>query len=95
VRAERAFLAGIEAGCTAPVGALAQVFPGFGASPGTGTGGAAAVGEIRLRAVVAAPDGDRILRRELTGTAVDPEALGQRLADELLSDGAQSLMGSS
>lgn len=87
VRAERAFLAGIEAGCTAPVGALADLLPD------TKAGGAPAAGDLRLRAVVASPDGSRVLRRELTGPAVDPEALGQRLADELLSAGAHSLMG--
>ncbi|MEX5631128.1 hydroxymethylbilane synthase [Parafrankia sp. FMc2] len=95
VRAERAFLAGIEAGCTAPVGALAQVLPGAGSHPDTRGDGAPAVGGIRLRAVVSAPDGGRVLRRELTGSAVDPEALGQRLADELLSAGAHTLMGTS
>ncbi|SQD93593.1 MULTISPECIES: hydroxymethylbilane synthase [unclassified Parafrankia] len=95
VRAERAFLAGIEAGCTAPVGALAHVLPGTDARPVAGGDDAPAVGEIRLRAVVAAPDGGRVLRRELTGSAVDPEALGQRLADELLSAGAHTLMGTS
>ena len=88
VRAERAFLAAIEAGCTAPVGALAEVI-----RPEPGSDGAPAAGDIRLRAVVATPDGSRILRRELTGSAVDPEALGQRLADELLSAGAHTLMG--
>ncbi|KPM53268.1 hydroxymethylbilane synthase [Frankia sp. CcI49] len=95
VRAERAFLAGIEAGCTAPVGALGRVLPSTGSSPATGGDGAPAVGDLRLRAVVAAPDGSRVLRCELTGSAVDPEALGQRLADEMLSAGAQTLMGTS
>ncbi|EFC82683.1 hydroxymethylbilane synthase [Parafrankia sp. EUN1f] len=95
VRAERAFLAGIEAGCTAPVGALGRVLPSTGSSPTTGGDGAPAVGDLRLRAVVAAPDGSRVLRCELTGSAVDPEALGQRLADEMLSAGAQTLMGTS
>ncbi|WP_026240233.1 hydroxymethylbilane synthase [Parafrankia discariae] len=95
VRAERAFLAGIEAGCTAPVGALAHVLSGSDAHMVAGGDDAPAVGEISLRAVVAAPDGSRFLRRELTGSAVDPEALGQRLADELLSAGAHTLMGTS
>jgi len=115
VRAERAFLAAIEAGCTAPVGALALVLPaasgtapvrgqisadersprlvggsGSGSGQGDGTVGA---GEIRLRAVVASPDGGTVLRRELTGPTADPEALGRRLADDLLSAGAHTLMG--
>ena len=77
VTAERAFLAAIEAGCTAPVGALAEVVED----------------EIRLGAVVASPDGRSVLRRRATGPAVKPEALGKRLADELLSAGAHTLMG--
>jgi hydroxymethylbilane synthase len=101
VRAERAFLAGIEAGCTAPVGALAEVRQGVRQQTSVGAlghareqgGGASAVGDIRLRAVVASPDGRAVLRRESTGPAVDPEALGKRLADDLLSAGAHTLMG--
>ncbi|ADP84295.1 hydroxymethylbilane synthase [Pseudofrankia inefficax] len=86
VRAERAFLAAIEAGCTAPVGALAQVLPARGQAP-------ASEGEVRLRAVVASLDGTTVLRRELGGSTADPEALGRRLADDLLSAGAHTLMG--
>lgn len=82
VRAERAFLAAIEAGCTAPVGALAQV-----------SGGSAGEGEVRLRAVVASLDGTTVLRRELEGPTADPETLGRRLADDLLAAGAHTLMG--
>ncbi len=95
VRAERAFLAGIEAGCTAPVGALAVAEPAPAAAVGTvaPAGDASPAGRLRLRAVVAAPDGSTVLRRDVTGSAVDPEALGQRLADDLLSAGAHSLMG--
>jgi hydroxymethylbilane synthase len=85
VRAERAFLAAIEAGCTAPVGALAEVQ--------NAEGGAPTAGGLRLRAVVASPDGKSVLRRELTGPAVHPEALGERLADEMSFAGAHTLMG--
>ncbi|CAO5176333.1 Porphobilinogen deaminase 1 [Frankia sp. AiPs1] len=107
VRAERAFLAAIEAGCTAPVGALAEVEPAPVAGKGTAVAGPAAAGRVaaagdaspagrlRLRAVVAAPDGSTVLRRDVTGSAVDPEALGKRLADDMLSAGAHSLMGTS
>jgi hydroxymethylbilane synthase len=108
VRAERAFLAAIEAGCTAPVGALARVVPATGDAstargqistdersgrPVSGTGQASVANEVRLRAVVASPDGRAVLRRELTGSTADPEALGRRLADDLLSAGAHTLMG--
>ncbi|WP_239333911.1 hydroxymethylbilane synthase [Frankia sp. CiP3] len=85
VAAERAYLAAIEAGCSAPVGALADV----AVTPD----GAMAAGAIRLRAVVASPEGNGVLRRVVTGPADHPEALGERLADEMLSAGAQTLMG--
>ncbi|WP_322761813.1 hydroxymethylbilane synthase [Frankia sp. Cr2] len=85
VVAERAYLAAIEAGCSAPVGALADV----AVTPD----GAMAAGVIRLRAVVASPEGNGVLRRVVTGPAHHPEALGERLADAMLSAGAQTLMG--
>ncbi|WP_131748718.1 hydroxymethylbilane synthase [Frankia sp. Cppng1_Ct_nod] len=85
VAAERAYLAAIEAGCSAPIGALADVR--------TASDGAPDAGAIRLRAVVASPEGNGVLRREIIGPADHPEALGERLADEMLSAGAQTLMG--
>jgi hydroxymethylbilane synthase len=82
VRAERAVLAALEAGCSAPIGALAEVVDG-GDGP-----------ELSLRAVVAAPDGSDALRRSLVGPLRDPEdpdRLGARLAAVLLEDGAAEL----
>jgi len=108
VRAERAFLAAIEAGCTAPVGALARIVPAIGDAgttqgrnradawsgrPVGGNDAAFLASGVRLRAVVASPDGGAVLRRELTGSTADPEALGRRLADDLLAAGAHTLMG--
>lgn len=81
VTAERSLLAALEAGCTAPVGALAEVVE-------TTSGEL----EISLRAVVAAPDGSVVLRQSMVGPADDPIGLGQRLADLLLQDGAADLM---
>jgi hydroxymethylbilane synthase len=81
VTAERALLARLEAGCTAPVGALAEVVE-------DADGGL----EISLRAVVAAPDGSVVLRQSLVGPAADPAALGRRLAELLLEDGAADLV---
>ena len=72
VTAERAVLAGLEAGCTAPVAALADV----------------AEDEIYLRALVAAPDGSDVIKRSATGVLTDPAGLGLSLAKELLADGA-------
>lgn len=90
VGAERALLAALEAGCTAPVGALADtVEPDPDDPPGTAVHG---VGEIYLRGVAAALDGSVTLRRSATGSPRDPEALGRRLAADLLDAGAADLM---
>jgi hydroxymethylbilane synthase len=81
VAAERALLATLEAGCSAPVGALADV--------STGDDGA---DEIYLRAVVAALDGVRSIRLSTTGPLNDAHQLGERLAHDLLNEGAADLM---
>jgi hydroxymethylbilane synthase len=81
VAAERALLAALEAGCSAPVGALADVAAG---DDGTD--------EIYLRAVVASLDGARTIRLSRTGPFTDAVSLGHRLADDLLAAGAADLM---
>lgn len=85
VTAERALLAALEAGCTAPVGALAEVVESLDAD---GT----VVAELSLRAVVVAPDGSHVLRRSASGPLGDPAGLGRALAAELLGDGAADLV---
>lgn len=81
VTAERALLAALEAGCTAPVGALADVAAGDGGD------------EIYLRAVVASVDGADVIRLSATGPVSDPVGLGHRLAADLLDAGAAGLIG--
>ena len=81
VTAERAVLAALEAGCSAPVGALAEVVEGEDGL------------ELSLRAFVGAVDGSFDLRRSLVGRADDGEALGRRLAAVLLEDGGDLLRG--
>jgi hydroxymethylbilane synthase len=76
--AERAVLATLEAGCSAPLGALAEV--------DDGTGG------LRLRAGVFAADGSRVLRAEDVGTVDAAGDLGARIAERLLRDGAAELV---
>jgi len=78
--AERALLAELEAGCSAPVGALAEVVEGVDGP------------ELSLRAVVTTPDGTADLRRSLVGDVADAEGLGRRLARLMLEDGAADLM---
>lgn len=85
VEAERALLAALEAGCTAPVGALADWVEG---DPAAGE-----QDELYLRAVALAPDGSVDLRRSATGPASDPGGLGRQLAQVLLEDGAKDLVG--
>lgn len=83
VTAERALLAALEAGCSAPVGALAEIAEGDHGS------------EVFLRANVTAVDGSDAVRLSATGTTTDAEGVGRRLAAELLADGADQIMGSS
>jgi hydroxymethylbilane synthase len=81
VVAERALLAALEAGCTAPVGALAQVADGDDGL------------EIYLRGLVAAVDGTDAVRLSATGPTSEAAEVGRRLAAELLDLGAADLMG--
>jgi hydroxymethylbilane synthase len=80
VRAERALLAALEAGCSAPVAALAEVTDD---------------NEIYLRGAVIAGNGSAAVRLSGIGTPSDAETVGRRLAAELLDAGADSLLGSS
>lgn len=86
VMAERTLLAELEAGCSAPVGALADVAEGADGLDDPDT-------EIYLRAVVAAVDGSAAVRLSATGPATDPVGVGHRLATDLLAAGAATLMG--
>ena len=81
VDAERALLAALEAGCSAPVGAMAEVVDGDHGP------------EVFLRGLVAALDGSDAVRLSATGPAHDATGVGQRLAAELLDLGAAELMG--
>jgi hydroxymethylbilane synthase len=80
VTAERALLRTLEAGCLAPIGALADVAEGDDGP------------EMWLRAVVAAPDGSQLVRQSIVGKTTDAAALGDALARDLLGEGAGSLM---
>ena len=82
VAAERALLAALEAGCSAPVGALAEVAEGEEGP------------EVFLRGSVTAVDGSDAVRLSATGPTTDAEGVGRRLAAELLADGADTMMGS-
>ncbi len=85
VEAERALLAALEAGCTAPVGAVAEVVESL-------TDDGRVIEEISLRACAAALDGSEVLRASGVGAVQDPQALGRAVAAELLELGAHELV---
>ena len=80
VTAERALLRTLEAGCLAPVGALAEVAEGEDGL------------QLWLRAVVVALDGSRAVRLSAVGCITEPAEVGDRLAKEMLAEGADSIM---
>jgi hydroxymethylbilane synthase len=76
VRAERAVSLALGGSCTIPLGAHAEL----------------AGGQLRLRALVAAPDGRRVARVDCAGAPSDPEALGARAAEQLRAQGADEIL---
>lgn len=76
IEAERGFLARIQGSCQIPVAAHAALEGGT----------------VRLRALVASVDGARIVRGEDAGPAGAARAVGEALAEELLSRGADVLL---
>ncbi|MFF7950311.1 hydroxymethylbilane synthase [Streptomyces griseorubiginosus] len=86
VTAERSLLAALEAGCSAPVGALADLLAD-----------GQIVKEMRLRGVVGTTDGSRMVQLSTTGpvpeTYDQAMALGRELAAGMLAEGAAGLMG--
>ncbi|MFJ2476799.1 hydroxymethylbilane synthase [Streptomyces sp. NPDC087659] len=86
VTAERSLLAALEAGCSAPVGALADL-----------PADEQAVHEMRLRGVVGTTDGSTLVQLSITGPVPSSHdeavALGRELASEMLAKGAAGLMG--
>ena len=90
VVAERALLATLEAGCSAPVAAYAVIAEG---EPTSSLAGGEGGDEIYLRGAVISPDGTRDLRLSRTGTPADAAEIGKALAAELLDLGADSILG--
>jgi hydroxymethylbilane synthase len=80
VTAERAVLSTLEAGCSAPLGALAEVVEGEDGE------------ELWLRAVALSEDGGLSVRMSATGPVADAVHLGTRLASDMLAEGAADLM---
>jgi hydroxymethylbilane synthase len=74
--AERAFAARLGGSCQSPIAAYAEL----GAD------------RITLRGLVAEPDGSRLLRDTVLGSAENPAALGRELAERILAAGAGPLL---
>ncbi|PRY52117.1 hydroxymethylbilane synthase [Geodermatophilus tzadiensis] len=83
VLAERTTLAALEAGCSAPVAAYAELAEGDDGP------------ELYLRASVTALDGSDGVRGSVTGPVGDAERLGREIAAELLDRGAAELVAAS
>jgi hydroxymethylbilane synthase len=75
--AERALVRGLGAGCQMPVGGLASALP---------------EGSLELVAVVTSLDGAQVIRATGQGTHDDAARLGERVAAELISQGADDLL---
>jgi hydroxymethylbilane synthase len=86
VTAERSLLAALEAGCSAPVGAFADLLAD-----------GQIVKEMRLRGVVGTTDGSTLVHLSTTGPVPETHdqamSLGRELAVEMLAKGAAGLMG--
>ena len=76
VRAERALVAALGGDCQIPIGAIAD----------------SAGQALTLQVLVISLDGRQRLRREDRGPMADPEALGERVAERLLADGAGEIL---
>ncbi|WP_327146758.1 hydroxymethylbilane synthase [Nocardia sp. NBC_01327] len=85
ITAERALLAELEAGCTAPIGALAEVVESLDDD-------GRVIDELSLRGCVAAIDGSDTIRASVVGSLADAAELGRALARELLELGARDLL---
>lgn len=78
VRAERALLAELHGGCSVPVGAYAETRPD---------------GSLSLYAQVTSLDGTQRVSGSLSGSSGEPDKIGAALAEELIDQGARSILG--
>ena len=76
VRAERALSRALSGDCQLPLAA-------YGVASGT---------DLRLRALVAKPDGSQVVRAESSGPISAPEELGEKLAARLRTLGADAIL---
>jgi hydroxymethylbilane synthase len=75
---ERSVAAQLNASCESPIAAYGELRDG----------------ELFLRAVVATPDGSRLIRAQVRGSATEARQLGRELVIDLREQGAQELLES-
>jgi hydroxymethylbilane synthase len=76
ITAERAFLQTLGGGCRVPIAAYGRVEDG----------------KLVLDGLVSSPDGRKVLRGRVEGSSDEAEALGRKLAERLLAQGAEELL---
>ncbi len=76
VLAERAMNTRLEGGCQVPIGAYAEIEGDT----------------LSLRGLVGNPDGSQVIEGAVSGPKIDAIALGEALADDLLSRGAKTIL---
>ena len=76
VTCERAVNLTLEGGCQVPIGSYSELEGD----------------QLWLRALVGEPDGSEIIRGEIRGPRQQAEQLGTQLAQQLLADGAESIL---
>ena len=76
VAAERAFLCRLEGGCQVPIGAFAEVDGD----------------QVTLTGLVASVDGLEVIKRSMIGAADEAQALGLKLAEQLLDLGGKEIL---
>ncbi|MBI4684253.1 MAG: hydroxymethylbilane synthase [Nitrospirae bacterium] len=82
VKAERAFLKKLEGGCQVPIAAHARLVQRPEDKDYS----------LKMDGLVGSVSGDRIIRGNIEGNYHDAEALGIRLAEDLLSRGAKEIL---
>ncbi|WP_420345794.1 hydroxymethylbilane synthase [Pelagibius sp.] len=78
VAAERAMLETLEGSCRTPIAGLAEL-----SDDGAG---------LRLRGLLAMPDGSAVFRADLQGSVADPIGLGKALGQELLASAGSDVI---
>lgn len=76
VAAERAMSRALAGSCNVPLGGFAEL----------------AAGRLRLRGLVASPDGARVVSGEIDGAETEAAAIGTALAEKLKSQGAAEIL---